>query len=67
MDHKTLGDIFQEIRDEFVEMNPANLDQLEDRVLAAMHKLGSYLMESKISDWNRQVRHEACTECGTRA
>ena len=66
MNHKTLGDIFQEINDEFSEMKPASLDQLEDRVLAAMHKLGSYLMESKITDWNTQIRHETCSECGTK-
>ena len=66
MNHKTLGDIFQEINDEFAFMEPASLDQLEDRVLAAMHKLGSYLMESKITDWNTQIRHETCPECGTK-
>ena len=66
MNYKSLGDIFQEINDEFGAMEPANLDQLEDRVLAAMRKLGSYLMESKITDWNTQVRHETCPECGTK-
>jgi hypothetical protein len=57
MNNKTLGDIYQEINDEFSEMEPTNIDHLEDRVLAAMDKLGSYLMESKISDWNTQIRH----------
>ena len=66
MNNKTLGDIFQEINDEFSDMEPANLDQLEDRVLVAMHKLGSYLMESKITDWNTQIRYETCAECGTK-
>lgn len=66
MNHKTLGDIFQEINDDFADMKPASLDQLEDRVHAAMLKLGSYLMESKITDWNTQIRHETCAECGTK-
>ena len=66
MNYRSLGDIFQEINDEFGAMEPANLDQLENMVLSAMHKLGSYLMESKITDWNTQVRHETCTECGTK-
>ncbi len=52
MDHKTLGEIFQEISEEFSEMEPTDLDRLEDKVLDAMYKLGSYLMESKIADWN---------------
>ncbi|MEK7397072.1 MAG: hypothetical protein AAB116_09060 [Candidatus Poribacteria bacterium] len=32
MDHKTLGDIFQEIFNEFSEMKPTNFDELEDKV-----------------------------------
>jgi len=66
MDHKTLGDIFQEINDEFSDMDPANLDHLENRILSAMYKLGSYLMESKITDWNTQLRHKTCPECDTK-
>jgi hypothetical protein len=66
MNNKTLGDIFQEINDEFTDMEPTNIDQLENRVLAAMDKLGAYLMESKITDWNTQIRHETCAECGTK-
>lgn len=66
MDHKTLGDIFQEINDEFGDMEPANLDQLEDKVLDAMYKLGSYLMDSKIADRNTQLHHKTCAECGTK-
>lgn len=67
MDHKTLGDIFQEITNEFAEMQPINLDELEYRVLNAMQKLGSYLMEKKIEDWNIQLYHdkqESCEKCG---
>jgi hypothetical protein len=30
-------------------MKPANLDELEDKVLKAMHRLGSYLMEGKMN------------------
>lgn len=66
MDHKTLGGIFQEIYDEFSEMKPTSLDELEDKVLEAMQKLGSYLMDSKVADWNAQVRQETCIQCGTK-
>jgi hypothetical protein len=66
MDHKTLEGIFQEIYDQFSEMEPTNLDELEDKVLDAMHRVGSYLMDSKIADWNTQLRHETCAECGTK-
>lgn len=65
MDHKTLEDIFQEIYNQFSEMGPTGLDELEDKVLEAMQKLGSYLMDSKVADWNTQLRHETCGECGT--
>jgi len=69
MDHKTLGNIFQEIFNEFSEMNPTNLDELEDKVNNAMRKLGSYLMESKIEDWNTQLHQDKpniCEKCGTK-
>lgn len=66
MNHRTLGDIFQEINEDFSDMEPSSLDALEDKVLSAMQKLGSYLMESKTSDWNHQVRNETCPECGTK-
>ena len=69
MDHKTLGDIFQELFDEFSEMNPTNLDELEDKVSNAMHRLGSYLMESKIEDWNTQLHQDnvdTCEKCSTK-
>ena len=69
MDHKTLGDIFQEISNEFSEMKPTQLDKLENRVLNAMHKLGSYLMDSKIQDWNTQLyqdKQDTCQKCGSK-
>lgn len=69
MDHKTLGDIFQEICSDFTDMKPTNLDELEDRVLNAMQKLGSYLMEKKIEDWNIQIyqkKQETCEKCGSK-
>ena len=66
MNDKSLGDIFQEINDDFSDMEPTNIDQLENRVLAAMDKLGAYLMDRKITDWNTQIRHETCAECGTK-
>ena len=65
MDHKTLGDIFNE----FSEMKPTNLDELEDKVSNAMNKLGSYLMESKIEDWDTQLHQDkpnTCEKCGTK-
>ncbi len=66
MDHKTLGKIFQEINDEFSPMAPVKLDKLEDRVFAAMVKVGSYLMECKMEDWDTHVRQETCTQCGAK-
>jgi hypothetical protein len=69
MDHKTLGDIFQEIFNEFSEMNPTNLDELEDKTFNAMHKLGSYLMKSKVEDWDTQLHQDkpnTCEKCGTK-
>ncbi len=52
-----------QIFNEFSEMRPTNLDELEDKVNKAMHKLGLYLMESKIKDWNTQLHqtnHYTC-------
>ena len=46
-------------------MEPTRLDELEDKVLDAMQGLGSYLVDSKMVDWNTQLRHETCAECGT--
>jgi len=66
MDHRTLGEIFQEISEEFSEMEPTKLDQLENKVLDAMYKLGSYLMDSKIADWNTQLHRKTCAKCGTK-
>ena len=66
MDHKTLGKIFQEISEEFSEMGPTKLNQLENKVLDAMYKLGSYLMDSKVADWNTQLHHKTCAKCGTK-
>jgi hypothetical protein len=66
MDHKTLGEIFQGIYDRFDKMSPTSLDELEKETLDAMDKLGSYLMDSKVEDWNAQVRHETCSQCGTK-
>ena len=69
MDHKTLGKIFQEILDEFSEMQLTSLDELEDKVLKAIRRLGSYLMEAKIEDWNTQLHQkkpDICERCGTK-
>ena len=66
MDHKALGEIFQDIYDSFDAMEPTNLDELENETLNAMQKLGSYLMGSKVKDWNTQVRQNICSQCGTK-
>ena len=66
MDHTTLEDIFQEIYDEFSDMEPTSLDELEQRVLAAMDRLAAYLMDSKVVDWNTELRHETCSDCGAK-
>jgi len=69
MNHKTLGDIFQEISDEFAEMKPTSLDELENMVINTMRKVGSYLMDSKMEDWNVQLyqeKQETCKRCGGR-
>ena len=58
--------IAKEISDKFTGMEPCSLDDLEDKVLAVMYKLGSYLMESKVEDWNTELRHETCPDCGTK-
>ena len=64
MDHTTLGDIFQEIVTDFSEMEPTSLDHLEQRVLDAIYRIGSCLMEWKFSDWDTQLRQDTCQECG---
>lgn len=69
MDGTTLGKIFQEISDEFTDMAPTSLDELEDNVLTAMYKLGSCLMDTKLTEWNNKVqqeKEETCSECGTK-
>ena len=61
-----MGKIFQEISDEFTEMAPTSLDELEAKVLTVIYNLGSYLMESKVEDWNTELRYETCPDCGTK-
>ena len=65
-DHRTLGDIFQEIHNEFWDFQPTNVDELENKVLKAMDQVGSFLMNTTIENWNTQIRHETCPECGTK-
>jgi len=64
MDHKTLGDMFQEITVEFSQMKPTTLDQLESRTLDAIYKLGKALMQWKIEEWDTELHKESCPECG---
>jgi len=37
-------------------MGPTNLDELEDRVLDAIYRIGACLMEWKSEDWNYAPR-----------
>ncbi|MGQ9609953.1 MAG: hypothetical protein ACUVWN_11645 [bacterium] len=49
-------------------MKSANLDELEDKVNKAMCKLVSYLMETKIKDWDTQLhktKQNTCEKYGT--
>ena len=59
MDHKTLGDIFQEIVVELSEMKPIELDELENEVKAVLRRLGECLMEWMMSShlFGEMVRH----------
>ena len=41
----TIGQFFQDIISKFSDMNPTNIDALENKVLDAIYKLGSLLME----------------------
>ena len=69
MNDTALGKVFQEISDEFANMAPTSLDELEDKVLTAMYKLGSCLMDTKLTEWNNKVqteKEETCSECGTK-
>ncbi len=36
-------------------MAPTSLDELEDNVLTAMYKLGSCLMDTKLTEWNNTI------------
>ena len=64
MDHNTPGEIFQEITSEFSDMKPTELDELEDKVLRVMYRLGEYLLESKLSDRGDQLGQDTCQDCG---
>jgi len=66
MDHKTLGEIFQEIVVELSEMQPAKLDELGSKVKAILRILGECLMEWKLEDWDVELRKETCSECGSK-
>ena len=66
MDHKVFEDIDEEIYAEFPDMNPTSLDQLERSTIAAIQKLGSFLMESKIKDWNAQLVQETSDKSGNK-
>ena len=65
MDHTTLGVMFQEITMEFSQMKPTTLDQLENRTLDAIYKLGEALMQWKLEEWNTELHKETCSECGS--
>ena len=64
MDHTTLGKIYQEIVADFRDMEPTSLDELEQKTLDAIYKIGSCLMDWKLNDWNTQLRQDTCRDCG---
>jgi len=64
IDNTKLGDTFQEIVTDFSEMAPTSLDHLEQQVLDAIYKIGSCLMDWKLSDWNTELRQDICQKCG---
>lgn len=50
-------------------MEPTKLDEPENKVMKATHRLSSYLIESKIEDWNTQLHQEkpdTCEKCGSK-
>lgn len=61
---KTLNKVFQEIILEFSQMSPMNLSQLEEKVMSAIRKIGQYLMEWKLNDWNEELKIDKCPKCG---
>ena len=62
----TIGQVFQDIINEFSNMNPAKLNILENKVLDSIYKLGSLLMEWKLSDWNDELKNDTCPKCNTK-
>jgi len=62
----TIGLVFQDIISQFSDMNPTNMDTLENEVLNAIYKLGSLLMEWKLSDWNEDLKKDNCQQCNTK-
>ena len=48
MDHTTLGRVYQEVITDFAEMEPTSLDQLEQKTLDAIYRIGSCLGVSGI-------------------
>ena len=55
IDHKTLGDMFQEIIVEFSEMGPTELDTFENKVLDVIYRIGKGLMQWKLEEWNTEI------------
>lgn len=62
----TIGQLFQDIISQFSDMNPTNMDTLENKVLDAIYKLGSLIMEWKLSDWNDSLKKDNCQQCNTK-
>ena len=58
----TIGQLFQDIISQFSDMNPTNMDTLENEVLNAIYKLGSLMMERKLSDWNDGLKKDNCQQ-----
>ena len=62
----TIGQFFQDIISQFSDMSPTNMDALENKVLDAIYKLGSLLMEWKLSNWNDDLKKDNCQQCNTK-
>jgi len=62
----TIGQVFQDIISQFSDMNPTNMDTLENEALDAIYKLGSLMMEWKLSDWNDSLKKDNCQQCNAK-
>ncbi len=50
--------IFQEINDEFTDMESCSLDELEKKVLSAMYKLAGYIQRNREGIWYKEAKEK---------